>query len=201
MQRRPRRSLRWNWPAESWNWYWRATPNLLWRGRCTRHHPRYPRQRGIGEESGQVVRELLGDGEGAKARPIVANLASEIVIETANLPMATYPAAIKSAARSSTAGKIDDARRNCPSTEHAGGDLGRLSSARAKAAMAKACWPRPTSAMPSRTRSSSTLLSSARRSRWRRSWVMARRRISKPIFDQVKSIEQKGWRQKRQGMV
>ena len=45
-----------------------------------------------------------------KARPIVANLASEIVIETDNLPMATYPAAIKSAARLIDSGKIDDAK-------------------------------------------------------------------------------------------
>ncbi|MDC6700796.1 YfdX family protein, partial [Leclercia adecarboxylata] len=51
---------------------------------------------------------LLEDGELQKARPIVANLASEIVIETDNLPMATYPAAIKSAARLNDSGKIED---------------------------------------------------------------------------------------------
>ena len=40
---------------------------------------------------------------------------------------------------------------------------------------------RPTSAMPSRTRSSAPCCRPcARRSRWRRSWVMARRRISNP---------------------
>lgn len=58
----------------------------------------------------KLSRELLGDGEVQKARPIVANLASEIVIETDNLPMATYPAAIKSAARLIDSGKIDDAK-------------------------------------------------------------------------------------------
>ncbi|HHK2383552.1 TPA: heat resistance protein YfdX1, partial [Pseudomonas aeruginosa] len=58
----------------------------------------------------KLSRELLGDGEVQKARPIVANLASEIVIETDNLPMATYPAAIKSAARLIDSGKIDEAK-------------------------------------------------------------------------------------------
>ncbi|EJV8382047.1 heat resistance protein YfdX1, partial [Escherichia coli] len=58
----------------------------------------------------KLSRELLGDGEVQKARPIVANLASEIVIETDNLPMATYPAAIKSAARLVDSGKIDEAK-------------------------------------------------------------------------------------------
>lgn len=58
----------------------------------------------------KLSRELLDDGEVQKARPIVANLASEIVIETDNLPMATYPAAIKSAARLIDSGKIDDAK-------------------------------------------------------------------------------------------
>ncbi|PXF66039.1 hypothetical protein CFK47_25220, partial [Escherichia coli O157] len=56
----------------------------------------------------KLSRELLGDGEVQKARPIVANLASEIVIQTDNLPMATYPAAIKSAARLIDSGKIDN---------------------------------------------------------------------------------------------
>ncbi|HFK3894030.1 TPA: heat resistance protein YfdX1, partial [Klebsiella pneumoniae] len=58
----------------------------------------------------KLSRELLGDGEVQKARPIVANLASEIVIQTDNLPMATYPAAIKSAARLIDSGKIDNAK-------------------------------------------------------------------------------------------
>ncbi|MGK7025493.1 YfdX family protein [Pseudomonas aeruginosa] len=58
----------------------------------------------------KLSRELLDDDEVQKARPIVANLASEIVIETDNLPMATYPAAIKSAARLIDSGKIDNAK-------------------------------------------------------------------------------------------
>ena len=58
----------------------------------------------------KLSRELLGDGEVQKARPIVANLASEIVIQTDNLPMATYPAAIKSAARLIDSGEIDNAK-------------------------------------------------------------------------------------------
>ncbi len=58
----------------------------------------------------ELSRELLEDGEVQKVRPIVAKLASEIVIETDNLPMATYPAAIKSAARLIDSGKIEDAK-------------------------------------------------------------------------------------------
>ncbi len=65
----------------------------------------------------KLSRELLGDGEVQKARPIVANLASEIVIQTDNLPMATYPAAIKSAARLIDSGKIGQ-RQSGNSPEH-----------------------------------------------------------------------------------
>lgn len=43
------------------------------------------------------ARDLLGDGELQEARLLVANLASEVVVETVNLPLATYPDAIKAA--------------------------------------------------------------------------------------------------------
>ncbi|MGU0057233.1 YfdX family protein [Enterobacter hormaechei] len=100
-------------------------------GRCTRHtHDIHANVESV-KKAVELSRELLGDGEVQKARPIVANLASEIVIQTDNLPMATYRAAISSAARLIDSGKSTTPKRNSPSTEHAGGDLGRLSSARA----------------------------------------------------------------------
>lgn len=106
----------------------------------------------------KLSRELLDDGEVQKARPIVANLASEIVIETNNLPMATYPAAIKSAARLIDSGKIDDAKAKLAralNTLVVTSVAFPLPVLRAEAAMAKLkSWPRPTSAMQSRTRSS-----------------------------------------------
>jgi hypothetical protein len=132
----------------------------------------------------KLSRELLGDGEVQKARPIVANLASEIVIQTDNLPMATYPAAIKSAARLIDSGKIDNAKA----------ELARALNTLVVTSVAFLCpcygpkprqklksWPRPTGAMPGRTRSSAPCCRPcARRSRWRRSRVMARRRTSNP---------------------
>ena len=144
----------------------------------------------------KLSRELLGDGEVQKARPIVANLASEIVIQTDNLPMATYPAAIKSAARLIDSGKIDNAKA----------ELARALNTLVVTSVAfplpcygpkprwqkLKSWPRPTGAMPSRTKSSAPCCRPcARRSRWRRSWVMVKKADFKPIFDQVKSIEQK----------
>ncbi len=45
------------------------------------------------------ARDLLGDGEVQKARPLLANLSSEMVFSTINIPLATYPQAIKAVAR------------------------------------------------------------------------------------------------------
>lgn len=56
------------------------------------------------------ARKRLGDGEVQQARPMVATLASEIVIETDNLPMSSYPAAIKSAARLIDMGRPEEAK-------------------------------------------------------------------------------------------
>lgn len=52
----------------------------------------------------------LNDGEIQKARPLVANLASEIQFRTIHIPLATYPAAIKAIAPLIDAGKIDEAK-------------------------------------------------------------------------------------------
>lgn len=54
--------------------------------------------------------DYLEDGEVQQARPLVANLASEIVIKTTSIPLATYPDAIKDITPLIDAGKIDEAR-------------------------------------------------------------------------------------------
>ena len=52
----------------------------------------------------------LEDGEIQKARPLVANLASEIVISSTNIPLATSPAAIKAITPLIDQGRLDEAR-------------------------------------------------------------------------------------------
>jgi hypothetical protein len=52
----------------------------------------------------------MSEGEIQKARPFVNALASEIVISTSNVPLATYPAAIKAVSPLIDAGKIDEAK-------------------------------------------------------------------------------------------
>jgi hypothetical protein len=54
--------------------------------------------------------EYLEDGEIQMARPLVTNLASEIVIETSSIPLATYPDAIKAITPLIDAGRIDEAK-------------------------------------------------------------------------------------------
>ena len=53
---------------------------------------------------------FLEDGEVQKARPLVANLASEIVFRTTSIPLATYPAAIKAITPLIDDGKINEAK-------------------------------------------------------------------------------------------
>lgn len=52
----------------------------------------------------------LEDGEIQKARPLVANLASEIQFRTTSIPLATYPDAIKAVAPLIDDGKIEEAK-------------------------------------------------------------------------------------------
>ena len=54
--------------------------------------------------------DALEDGEVQKARHILAALASELVIRTTSIPLATYPQAIKAISPLIEAGKIDQAR-------------------------------------------------------------------------------------------
>lgn len=62
-------------------------------------------------EAVEQAQELLRDGELQEARLLVANLASEIVVETVNLPLATYPDAIKAAVPLIDAGDLQAAQR------------------------------------------------------------------------------------------
>jgi YfdX protein len=54
--------------------------------------------------------DLLEDGKVQKARPLIEALASEIVIRTTNLPLGTYPSAIKAVVPLIDAGKVDQAK-------------------------------------------------------------------------------------------
>ena len=54
--------------------------------------------------------DYLEDGEIQKARPLVADLASEIEFRTVSIPLATYPAAIKAVAPLIEEGKLDEAK-------------------------------------------------------------------------------------------
>lgn len=56
------------------------------------------------------VRKRLGDGEVQQARQLMNGLASEIEFRTLNIPLETYPAAIKAITPLIDAGKIDEAR-------------------------------------------------------------------------------------------
>lgn len=56
------------------------------------------------------AREYLEDGELQKARPLIATLASEIDFNTTNIPLGTYPAAIKAITPLIDAGRIDEAK-------------------------------------------------------------------------------------------
>lgn len=58
----------------------------------------------------------LSDGEILKARPLVATLASEIQFRTTNIPLATYPVAIKAITPLIDAGKIDEAKAQLQAT-------------------------------------------------------------------------------------
>tara|TARA_R110002073_G_scaffold334979_1_gene525840 strand:- start:612 stop:1535 length:924 start_codon:yes stop_codon:yes gene_type:complete len=54
--------------------------------------------------------DYLEDGEIQKARPLVASMASEIVFRTKNIPLVTYPDAIKAITPLIDAGKIEEAK-------------------------------------------------------------------------------------------
>ncbi|MDB2705018.1 YfdX family protein [Pseudomonadota bacterium] len=57
-----------------------------------------------------LAKELMDDGDIQKVRPLIENLASEVVIRTTNIPLATYPSAIKKVTPLIDDGKIDEAK-------------------------------------------------------------------------------------------
>ena len=58
----------------------------------------------------EKAKEALDDGRVQKARHLIRNLASETVIRVSNLPLGTYPGAIKLAAHLLDKGKIKEAK-------------------------------------------------------------------------------------------
>jgi predicted negative regulator of RcsB-dependent stress response len=54
--------------------------------------------------------DYLEDGQIQQARPLIANMASEIVYQTTSIPLITYPTAIKAVSRMIDQGKLDEAR-------------------------------------------------------------------------------------------
>jgi len=62
------------------------------------------------EETIDKAEEHLEDGEVQEARVLVGNLASEIVVQSTNIPLATYPDAIKAVTPLIDKGEIDEAK-------------------------------------------------------------------------------------------
>ncbi|HEY9757627.1 MAG TPA: YfdX family protein [Oculatellaceae cyanobacterium] len=58
----------------------------------------------------QEAQKLLVDGRVQEARRILANLGSETIISTTNLPVASYPVALKNAAKLIDENKVNDAK-------------------------------------------------------------------------------------------
>jgi len=56
------------------------------------------------------AKKYLDNGEVQLARPLVAGLASEIVVESVNIPLATYPDAIKAAVPLIDKGEVEEAK-------------------------------------------------------------------------------------------
>lgn len=56
------------------------------------------------------IEDLIDRGEIQKARPLLRDFASEVVIETTNLPLGTYPEAIKQATALIDRGQVDAAK-------------------------------------------------------------------------------------------
>jgi hypothetical protein len=59
----------------------------------------------------QLRKDLMDQGRVQEARHLVKNLASETVVTVANIPLATYPIAIKDAVKLIDDNKVDEAKR------------------------------------------------------------------------------------------
>ncbi|GEM_PF-740740 len=62
------------------------------------------------DEAVERARKYLSDGEVQKARVVLANLASELVVTVTNIPLGTFPAAIKAVSPLIDQGKIGEAK-------------------------------------------------------------------------------------------
>jgi hypothetical protein len=63
------------------------------------------------EAAREVIEDLVKDGRLQEARPLMREFASEIVIETTNLPLATYPDALLRATAQIDAGEVETAKQ------------------------------------------------------------------------------------------
>ncbi|CUI01784.1 YfdX family protein [Leisingera aquaemixtae] len=63
------------------------------------------------ESARETIEELVDDGRLQQARPLMRDFASEIIVETTNLPLATYPDALVTAAAQIDDGEFDVARQ------------------------------------------------------------------------------------------
>ena len=64
----------------------------------------------VAKQLRQQAQDLISQGRFQEARHVLKNLANETVVTVANIPLATYPAAIKAAVKSIDANKIADAK-------------------------------------------------------------------------------------------
>lgn len=63
------------------------------------------------EAAREVIEDLVGDGRVQEARPLMREFASEIIVETTNLPLATYPDALLRATAQIDAGEVETAKQ------------------------------------------------------------------------------------------
>lgn len=59
----------------------------------------------------EVIEDLVDDGKLQEARPLMRDFASEIVVKTSNLPLATYPDALLRATAQIDAGEVETAKQ------------------------------------------------------------------------------------------
>ncbi|MBA3963573.1 MAG: YfdX family protein [Chthoniobacterales bacterium] len=64
----------------------------------------------VAKEAVKTAKSYLGDGKVQQARALLGALASEEEVQVSNLPLATYPAAIKAIAPLIDAGKMEEAK-------------------------------------------------------------------------------------------
>lgn len=63
------------------------------------------------EAAREVIEDLVGDGRLQEARPLMREFGSEFVVETTNLPLATYPDALLRATAQIDAGEVEAAKQ------------------------------------------------------------------------------------------